>query len=385
MKIVSVLTTASDGGAEFAALDLLDAMIDRGYEPVLLTNRVELKRDTRVTTRAIDLGPKLSRSSQRGMRGRFPLLVHRFNAALAAERPYDVLLVHYKKEQLLTLGLPIGSRRPLIVWAEWGPVPFEMRRGFPNWMYRLAARRADVVLAISEGTRVSLMDAGVSGSKITVLPNAVHTEEIRFTESGRNAVREALGIPSDAFVVGCVSRFHPKKPNDVVIEAVLKLGPEAHLVLAGAGETEQSLRALAAGLGDRAHFIPTPTSDVADVYSSFDVSVFCPSPTEGAPRAVILAMLASRPVVSTGAEGVADLLTEGGMIISPENDAAALAVVLSQYREDPELRVRHGSEGRACSEKTFAAATVAAQFEELILRGMDRRSRNRRSRPSRLR
>ena len=42
--------------------------------------------------------------------------------------------------------------------------------------------------------------------------------------------------------------------------------------------------------------------------SAFDVSVFCPSPTEGAPRAVILGMLASRPCLSTGAEGVADMI-----------------------------------------------------------------------------
>ena len=33
-------------------------------------------------------------------------------------------------------------------------------------------------------------------------------------------MRSELGIPDDAFVVGCISRFHPKKRNDVVVEAV---------------------------------------------------------------------------------------------------------------------------------------------------------------------
>ena len=39
---------------------------------------------------------------------------------------------------------------------------------------------------------------------------------------------------------------------------------------------------------------------IADVLSALDVSVFRPSPTEGAPRAVIYAMEASRPVSRRG-------------------------------------------------------------------------------------
>ena len=42
--------------------------------------------------------------------------------------------------------------------------------------------------------------------------------------------------------------------------------------------------------------------------SAFDVLVFCPSPTEGAPRAVILGMLARRPTLSSGPEGVDDVI-----------------------------------------------------------------------------
>ena len=102
-----------------------------------------------------------------------------------------------------------------------------------------------------------------------------------------------------------------------------------HLLLAGDGETEAELRELAAPLGDRAHFIPTPGREVPEVLSAFDVSVFCPSPTEGAPRAVILGMLASRPCLSTGAEGVADMISaEIGGIACPENDPESLRALL---------------------------------------------------------
>jgi glycosyltransferase involved in cell wall biosynthesis len=286
---------------------------------------------------------------------------------LAAEAPYDVLVVHYKKEQLLARMLPKALRRT-VVWEEWGPVPFPLRRGLPRNAYLAASRKAALVLAISEGTRRSVSEVGVEESKIVVVPNVLRTEEIRFSEQGRARVRLDLGIPAEAFVVGCISRFHPKKRNDVVIRAVCALeNPNVHLILAGAGETEAELRSLAGPLGDRAHFIATPGSEVPDVLSAFDVSVFCPSPTEGAPRAVILGMLASRPCLSTGAEGVSDMIRpEFGGIASPENDPDSLQPLLARYLDDPERVTREGAAARAYAEQTYAAPIVAERLEGLL-------------------
>ena len=92
---------------------------------------------------------------------------------------------------------------------------------------------------------------GVPSSKIVVVPNVMRAEEIRFSDEGRARVRAELGIPADAFVVGCISRFHFKKRNDVVVRAVRELEDErVHLILAGNGDTEPELRELAAPLGD---------------------------------------------------------------------------------------------------------------------------------------
>ena len=365
MKVVSVLTSASRGGAEFAVVELLAAIAERGTQAVLLTD-VATGYDGSVNVRPIDLGPKLSRTASKRLFLQFPSLALRLRSALRREQPYDVLLVHFKKEQLLTLFLP-RALRPICAWAEWGPLPQEFRSGVANALYRLAGRRADVVLAISNGTRDSLVAAGLPSDKVVVLPNAVRVHDIRFDAGGRARIRSGLGIPDDAFVVGCVSRFHPKKRNDVVLDAVKLLDGSVHVVLAGAGDTEQELREHARPLADRAHFLPTPTADVASVYSAFDVSVFCPSPTEGAPRAVILAMLTERPVIATGKEGVTDLIADGtGLILDPENDPLALASALRAYAANPALRERHGLEGRRVAEAVHAPGVVAAQFEAFL-------------------
>ena len=83
-------------------------------------------------------------------------------------------------------------------------------------------------------------------------------------------------------MVGCISRFHPKKRNDVVVEAVKQLDERAHLLLAGAGETEADAaparrrRSTAAATSCR-----TPGDDVADYTSAFDIGVFAPEPGGG--------------------------------------------------------------------------------------------------------
>jgi glycosyltransferase involved in cell wall biosynthesis len=367
VKIVSVMTTDSSGGAEFAAVEMLEALRQRGHETVMLADMPAIARDTEVEVRPVALGPKLSTTSWMGLALSWPLLLRRLRRALDAEAPFDVLLVHYKKEQLLARMLPAALRRT-VVWAEWGPVPFPLRKGLPRRAYLEAASRAALVMAISEGTRRSLAEVGVEDSKLVVVPNMLRAEEIRFSDAGRARVRSELGIPAEAFVVGCISRFHPKKRNDVVVRAVSALAdPRVHLILAGDGETEPELRALAAPLGERAHFIPTPGADVPDVLSSFDVSVFCPSPTEGAPRAVILGMLASRPCLSTGAEGVADMIRpEFGGIASPENEPDSLKPLLARYLDDPERIAREGAAARAYAERTYAAPVVAARVESLL-------------------
>ncbi len=368
MKIVSVMTTHSSGGAEFAAVELLDALVDRGHDVVMLSDQPGIGRGTAVRVAPVDLGPKLAVRTWRHLVLGFPRLARDLRAALRAEGPFDVLLVHYKKEQLLA-GLLSRDLAPRVAWAEWGPVPFPLRRGLPRALYLAAARRASAVMAVSEGTRRSVADVGVPDAKIAVVPNVMRADELRFTPAGRARARERLGIPADAFVVGAISRFHPKKRNDVVVDAAVALDdPRVHLVLAGSGETEDDLRRRAEPLGERAHVVDTPGDDVADVLSAFDVSVFCPSPTEGAPRAVILAMLAGRACVSTGAEGVADLIPDGGgHILRPENDVEALGAVLAEYRDDPALRARHGTVAAEHATRTYDRAIVAARAEDVLL------------------
>lgn len=367
MKIVSVMTSAAQGGAEYAAVDMLDALSARGHDTVLLTDQPGLVDGRDVRSRRVELGPKLSLSTYRALGRRWPQLQRRLRAELERESPYDVLIMHYKKEQLLAATLPRRLRAQL-VWAEWGPVPSQMSHGAGRIAYAAASRRASLVLAVSAGTRDSICAAGVAPARVHVVPNAIRVDEDHFSAPGRERVRSEHGIPADALVIGCVSRLHPHKRNDVAVDAVIALErPDVHLIIAGDGECQEDLRRRARPLGDRAHFLPTPGRDIANVFSAFDVSVICPSHVEGRPLAVIHSMLAARPCVATASAGVIGLIAPGtGTVVSPGNDPAALAAVLRTYLDDPFRRETEGAQGRRVAEQVYAAPIVAAQIETLL-------------------
>ena len=70
-------------------------------------------------------------------------------------------------------------------------------------------------------------------------------------------------------------------------------------------------------------------------------------------------MLAERPCLATGAEGVADLIRpEFGAIAQPENDPEALQALLGAYLADPALGPRQGKAARAWAERQYARPVV---------------------------
>lgn len=344
MRVLSVLTTDAAGGAEYAAVDLLAALARRGIAVRLLTNRPALASGTEVEAATIDLGPKLSRRSARRLVVSAPVVRRRLARALAAE-PHDVLLLHFKKEQLLAATLPRDLTRA-VVWAEWGPLPPPLRSGVPRRVYALAAQRAARVVAESTATARSIIAAGVDPDRLVIAGNVFDGDRLTFSPAGRARIRAELGLDDRAFVCGAVSRFHDSKRLEVLIDALAHLPADVTLVLAGDGPAEAALRAHASRYATRVRFLPTPRGYVADVLSALDLQIYAPSGSEGAARAVTLGQLTARPVVATAAEGTSGLLPPDAVIV-PERDPHALARAISAWKADPGRARRAGDAGRA--------------------------------------
>ena len=365
-RVVSVQTTNERGGAEYANVDLLDALAARGHDVVLLTNVPDLAAGTRVRVREVDLGPKLASRTAAKVILAAPLTLLALARALRAERPVAVTLLHFKKEQLLCSLLPrrLTGR---IVWAEWGHVPAAMRRGLPRMVYALAARRAAGIMAVSQGTKDSVAQAGVPAAKIEVVPNLVDVDGVTRDEDARRTLRQEWGADEQTLVAGCISRFQRRKRNDVVIDAMAHLDDGVLLVLAGEGEEEQALRSRAAPYEGRVRFVPNVRGHVEQFLSACDLLVFAPSPTEGEPRVIVMAQLLGVPVVAThpmGAEGL--IPPQGGSIVSPHHDPRALAAALDAYREDRQRCRREGELARQETLRSHDPRRTLSSVERLL-------------------
>ncbi len=344
LRVAAVMTTGERGGGEYATVDLLDLFARLGATATLATNLPDLAAGAAVDVRPVDLGPKLGRASAARRAARAPALALRLRRAVAALAPLDLLLLPYKKEQLLGSLLPRRGR-PAIAWLEWGPIPRPMRAGAGAVLLRAAGRGAGAVLAVSESTAASLREAGLPPAKVHVVPPFVDPDAVRFDAAARARLRAEWGAADSTLVIGCVSRLHPLKPVHAVVEAAARVGGDVLLVVAGDGAERAALEERARRLGLRARFEATPRGRVAALLSACDVQVFAAAPTEGAPRSIVLGQLTERPVVALGAAG-SELVVPGTGAVVERIEPAALAAVLAGYREE-ERRRAEGEAGRA--------------------------------------
>jgi glycosyltransferase involved in cell wall biosynthesis len=365
LHVVSVQTSGEQGGGEYANVEVLSGLQAHGFEVTLLSNQPALVEGTTVPIVEIELGPKIRRTTLRRVALGFPGWLWRLRGALkrqAQDGPIDVLFLHFKKEQLMSALLPRRLTGAL-VWAEWGRLPEPIAHGPARFIYLAAARRAKLIVAVSESTRGSLIDAGVPAEKVVVIHNIVDGREVFFDAAARSRYRREWGVGEETFVLGCISRLNASKRNDVIVDALAYLPETVMLVLAGDGEDEASLRARAAPYGDRVRFLPTPRGYVQEVLSACDLSVFAPQQVEGAPRSIIFGQLSERAVIASGPEGAEGMVVAGtGAIVSPAHDPRALAACIESYREDPQRCAREGRAGRALALERYDPQAVVEEW-----------------------
>jgi phosphatidylinositol alpha-1,6-mannosyltransferase len=172
----------------------------------------------------------------------------------------------------------------------------------------------------------------------------------------------------DVPVIGCVSRFVPRKGQDRLLEAASRLEREVEVLLVGRGRTEASLRSLADKLGVRARFeVDVPWSRLPDLYRSMDI--FC-MPTssrwgglevEGLGLVYLEASASGLPVLAGGSGGSPETVLPGetGFVVSSIDD---IVEGLELLLDDPERGVEMGLAGRRFVEHEFTWERVIERY-----------------------
>ena len=137
------------------------------------------------------------------------------------------------------------------------------------------------------------------GKPFTVIPNAIDGSKFVFNREIREMVRSQLQI-CDKFVIGSVGRLTHQKNLPFLISVfneLLKLCPEAVLLIIGGGEEADALKKQAASLGisENVRFLGV-RDDVEQLYQAMDIFVM-PSHYEGLPVVGVEAQFAGLPCV----------------------------------------------------------------------------------------
>lgn len=230
--------------------------------------------------------------------------------------------------------------------------------GVQQWLGRTLAA-ADVNFAISRYT-------------------ATNVEQL----TGRPATYIRAGVDMDTFtppeyparnakpIIGCVSRFVPRKGQERVIEAASLLDIDVQVMLVGKGRTESRIRKKAKQLGVDARFeIDVPWADLAGLYREMDVFVMpCKSrwgglEAEGLGLVFLEAAACGVPVIAGDSGGAPETVIPGetGYIAT---EPTAIAEHLTTLLADPDKAHAMGAAGRAYVESEFTWPRVVERLRE---------------------
>ncbi len=219
---------------------------------------------------------------------------------------------------------------------------------------KLALRQFDAWVGVSGGMTKLLISRGFDPQRIYTLYNGVDFSTERHPLP-RETFLESIGLQTaaDTVVFGIAARISPVKDMTTLVRAfarAVKVCPSIRLAIAGEGEQEAEIRALAEKL------CPPQTvcfagwvSDIDSFYNALDVNLLT-SLSETFPYALTEGARMRCATIASEVGGVPYLIDDGiNGLLFPAQDDAALADCMVRLAQDAPLRRKMGE---ALYEKT---------------------------------
>ena len=265
---------------------------------------------------------------------------------IVATRDFSFCIAHRFKPIYIAL---LGSRLPVIgVHHAFGDYLRSSRQLFAN-LFRQRLSLLGVSDAVRDDMRKCLPKWPVE--RIQTLYNRIDIEALQAALVPCEDARQALGLDSQAWIVGNVGRLHPDKDQATLLrgfaQALPGLPAGARLAILGKGRLEQSLKTLAGELGiaDRVDFLGQ-VPDARRYFKAFDAFALS-SDHEPFGMVLLEAMVAGVPVLATACGGAIEVV-EGVGILFPLADAERLAQGLQH------LAVLDQGQRQECAERMLA-------------------------------
>ena len=361
LPIALVITELEVGGAEQALVNLATGLNRERFSPVVYSLQGRPKKgrlvrrleDAEIPAHFLDVRSywqcfsAVSRLSQH-FRQQQPQLVQSF---LFHANVVATLAARRAKVPRMVTGIRVAD-------------PSTWRQRVERWL----TPKVDRIVCVSQGVADCCAIKGrFPDDKLVVIPNGVKLSQF---EKVQLADLTELGVPAGRPVILYIGRLEKQKGLDwlyrEIMPRVLRELPEHDLLLVGDGPQREALESFVAkqGLESRVHFAGWQ-GNVPQILAASDLLVL-PSLWEGMPNVVLEAMAAGKPVVSTQAEGVLELLGPGATVQScSADDPAGFADRIIRLAQDRTLAAELGAQNQRRAATEFSLAAMISLYENL--------------------
>ncbi|WP_276258071.1 glycosyltransferase [Haloglomus litoreum] len=347
-----LIGTLAVGGTERTLVDLVNGLDRDRFPPMIwtITEPGPLADDVAadVPVRSLGAASKID-----------PRPALRLGRELRRERPAVLQSFLYFDNVLARLVGQVSPETTVVTGVREVPESLPLHRDLVD---RATLGLSDHVVSNSEAGAEWVRGRGVDPEQVSVVRNGRDVDAYDVQEP--EGLRAELGL-GDGPVVGTVGRLVERKGHHDLLDAwpaVLAAHPDAELVLVGDGPERDALRTHAGRLGieSSVHLLGR-RDDVPELLALFDLFAF-PSHYEGLPGALLEAMCAGLPIVTTPVDGCAELVADGehGVHVPPRDPAALGAAIEDLLAADE----RAATLGRTAARRARDEFSIAAMVDE---------------------
>lgn len=304
---------------------------------------------------------------------------------LFRERRYHIVNTHLAKAGILGRWAAHRVGVPIVLHSLHGAT-FNTnpgRRTLQDRVYLALERRAalwtDRILSVGADLTARYLAAGIGRPEQYVLIHSgmdldAFRAARRMTAAERLARRREWGLGEEHFIAGYVAALEWRKGHRFLLQAAVPICaryPQVRLLFAGEGNDRPRIERLVdeAGLRERVIFTGYRT-DIAAVMATFDLKLFAGT-REGLPQVLVQAAAVGLPVLAFAAEGVTEMVHDGGNgFVLPPGDIAGMVRAWAMLIEQPDLRRRLAAYGPTLVDDRWQVATMQAKtralYEELL-------------------
>jgi glycosyltransferase involved in cell wall biosynthesis len=289
---------------------------------------------------------------------------------------YDILHTHYLFSFAPTCAAAIARQQgipyiatPYGMLTPWALAHQKLKKQIYSKIERHNLKSAIAIHCSTLEESQNVQDFQVSTPSF-VVPYGVHLPTPQ--PQAKTHLHRSYGIPETTPIILFLSRLHPKKRPDLLIEALSKLAfknKKFHLILAGSGNSDylSYLTSLVSSLGLTSQtsitgFVTGQKKDL--LLQGSDIFVL-PSYSENFGIAVAEAMAAGLPVIITPDVQIASDIAADSAGLIVKGEVEAVQNVIAQLLDCPELRQKLGENGKRLVRCRYSWSAIASSLSRI--------------------